>query len=172
MRRVPVLLLLLLAAPLGAQDVSVEYQVKAAYLFNFVKFVEWPTRPAIAPIAICVAGRNPFGQVLSDTVRGETVNGRPLAARIILEPESDCDVLFVPRGSPAMAYLRAVSGLPTLTVGEEEDFIGLGGIISLRLEGTNVRFTINPDAAERSKLRISSRLLRLARIAGDRGERP
>ena len=160
----------ILSLSLHAQEPTLEYRVKAAYLFNFVKFVEWPPEAAGGPLTICVAGRNPFGSVLSETIRGETVNGRPLVSRVILEPEPGCDVLFIPRGAAAPAYLRAARGTATLTIGEEPEIIARGGIISLDLEGTSVRFTINPAAAERGGLRLSSRLLQLARIANDRGE--
>jgi hypothetical protein len=102
--------------PVVAQDVALEYRVKAAYLYNFVKFVEWPDASEKGPVNICVAGHNPFGHVLADTVRGESVDGRPLTARVILEPEAGCDVLFIPDGAAASVYLKAARGMPTLTV--------------------------------------------------------
>ena len=163
----PLLAVLLLAvaaqARPAAQDVSKEYRVKAAFLYNFVKFVEWPSRTEPGPIVICVAGRDPFGSILDDTIRGETVRGRTLAARVILEPDPGCHVTFVPTGA-APAYLRAARGTPTLTVGESLDFIQQGGLIRFYLDGGTVRFEINRDGAERSGVRISSRLLQLARL--------
>jgi hypothetical protein len=155
-----------LPAPAHAQDVPLEYRVKAAYLFNFVKFVEWPAAAAAGPLTICVAGRNVFGDVLADTVSGETLDGRPLAVRVILEPDPGCHILFVPRGAAVTAYLRSSRGLPMLTVGESPDFLAQGGLVNFVLEGGNVRFEIAVEAAERAGLRISSRLLRLARDAG------
>jgi hypothetical protein len=162
----------LTAGSLGAQDaVPDAYRVKAAFLYNFFKFVEWPpSAPQEGPLYICVAGRNPFGDVLDQTVEGEAVNGRRLATRVILEPEPGCHILFVPDGAAATAYLRAARGTPALTVGERPDFITQGGMVSFFHQGTNIRFTINPDAAERAKVRISSRLLELAQIADDPGE--
>ena len=159
---------LVLAAPavLRAQEVPLEYRVKAAYLFNFAKFVEWPDAGATGPITICVAGRNVFGDALADTVKGETINGRPLAVRLILEPQPGCHIVFVPRGAAASAYLRSARTSPSLTVGESPDFIEQGGIVNFTREGANVRFEIDSDAAERAGLRISSRLLRLARGPG------
>lgn len=149
----------------AAQAVSAEYQVKAAYLYNFAKFVEWPPEVATGTLVICVAGRNPFGPVLQDIVRNEVIAGRPIEARVILEPEDACDVVFVPQGAAASAYLRAAAGKPMLTVGESLTFLGQGGIANFYINETgNVRFEFNPQAAERSKLRISSRLLQLARI--------
>jgi hypothetical protein len=147
----------------AAQDVSREYRVKAAFLYNFVKFVEWPTRAAAGPITICVAGRNPFGTILDETVRGESVRGRPIEARVILEPDHGCYVVFIAAGA-APAYLRAAIGTPTLTVGEAPGFIEQGGLIRFYVDGGTVRFEINREAAERSGIRISARLLQLARI--------
>ena len=148
----------------AAQDVSKEYRVKAAFLYNFVKYVEWPAAVVPGPVVICVAGRNPFGSLLAETVRGETVAGRALETRVILEPAGGCHILFVPTGANAGAYLRSARGTPTLTVGEAADFIQQGGLIRFYLDGGTVRFEINREGAERSGLRISSRLLQLARI--------
>lgn len=166
------LLLLLTGASLGAQEPTLEYRVKAAYLFNFTKYVEWP-RDALGagPLTICVAGRNPFGTVLEDVVRGEEVENRAVAVRVILEPEPGCHVLFVPDGAATAAYLRATRTAPVLTIGETPDFLGFGGTIRFIREGTNIRFEIDQQAADRAGLRISSRLLRLARPV-DSGPRP
>jgi hypothetical protein len=152
-----------------AKEVSLEYQVKAVYLFNFAKFIEWPAEAPPGPITICVASQNPFGDVLEETLRGEMVNGRPLAMRVIPGPDPGCHVIFVPQGAAPATYLRAVEGSPTLTVGETPDFISQGGIISFILEGGKVRFQIDSKAAERADLRISSHLLRLARTPDRRG---
>lgn len=156
-----ILVLAIGSQPATAQDVSLEYRVKAAYLYNFVKFVQWPEDSRSGPLNICVAGRNPFGTVLADTIANEVVNGRPLTSRVILEPEPDCHVLFVPEGASG-AYLRAAHGVPTLTVGETEDFLQQGGIIGFVKDGRNVRFAISTEAADAAKLRVSSRLLQLA----------
>lgn len=153
-----------LALP-AAQEVPLEYQVKAAYLYNFVKYVEWPD-PVTGPILICVAGQNPFGTVLEDLVRNETVRGVPLRTEVIPGPIPECHVVFTPRTSRIPVYLKAAAGTPTLTVGETDGFIELGGMIRFFVDGgKNVRFEINRAAAERVKLRISSRLLQLARLA-------
>jgi hypothetical protein len=148
--------------PATAQDVSLEYRIKASFLYNFVKFVEWPATARSGPLTICVAGRNPFGSVLDDTIRGERVNGRSLTARVILEPDASCHVVFVPQGAAVGAYLRAARGLPILTVGEEYRFLDQGGIIAFVVEANHVRFAINSEAAERTQLIVSSRLLQLA----------
>jgi hypothetical protein len=168
--RTLVLLLLGAGAAPQAQDVPIEYQVKAAFLYNFVRFVEWPGPSLAGPLTICVAGRNPLGTFLEDTVRGEIVAGRAIATRVVLEPESDCHVVFVPMGAASAAYLRAARNTPTLTVGESPSFIEMGGIINFVMDGGRVRFEINPQAADRAQLRISSRLLQLARISNIRSE--
>ncbi len=151
-----------LALP-AAQEVSPEYKVKAAYLYNFVKYVEWPDTVK-GPIRICVAGQNPFGTVLDDLVRNERVRDLTLSVEVIPGPLQDCHVVFMPKTSKMQAYIRAAAGTPTLMVGETDDFINLGGMINFTLEQGKVRFEINRAAAERAKLRISSRLLLLARL--------
>jgi hypothetical protein len=146
----------------SAEDVSLEYQVKATYLYNFVKFVEWPAAARSGPLNICVAGRNPFGAFLDDLLRGEVVEGRPLTSRVILEPDADCHVLFIPSGGAASAYLRGAHGKPTLTVGETGDFLQQGGIIAFVMDEGHVRFAVSANAADEAKLKVSSRLLQLA----------
>ena len=148
----------------SAQNVSQEYRVKAAYLYNFLKFVEWP-HVTPGPLTICVAGRNPFGTLMHDLVRDQLVNDRPIEARIILEPEEGCHIIFVPDGAATEAYLRGARSMPVLTVGESSTFLEQGGIANFYIDRGNVRFEINPAAAERVGIRISSRLLQLARIA-------
>jgi hypothetical protein len=152
-----------------AAEVSLEYQVKATYLFNFVKFVEWPPAAGAGPLTICVAERNPFGDSLREAIQGEKVGGRPLETRVVDQPESSCDVVFVPRGTAAGPYLEASRDSATLTVGEDAGFLTKGGIINFIVERGNVRFEIDPSAAKRVDLRISSHLLRLSRAATGRG---
>jgi YfiR/HmsC-like len=157
----------LLTATAHAQNVSLEYQVKAAYLFNFTKFVEWPEAavPQGVPLTICVASANPFGHALEDTIRGELIGARPLSTRVVSDV-AGCHVLFVPDGVAAASLLRAARTHPVLTVGESDDFLRDGGIVNFVMQDGKVRFEINQDAATRAQLRISSRLLRLGRPAG------
>lgn len=157
-----------------AQQVPLEYRVKAAYLYNFTKFVEWPAGAFAAgtPLSLCVAERNPFGSVLADTLRGEEVQGRQVAARVVDEPGAPCHVLFIPDGVAPARWLVAARTQPVLTVGESDDFLGQGGMVRFILEENRIRFEIRQDNAERAQLRISSRLLRLGRAPGPNSERP
>ncbi len=152
------------AVVLAAQDVSLEYRVKAAYLYNFVKYVEWPARQG-GTILICIAGQNPFGTVLEGLVRDERIHGLPLATKTILGFEPDCNVIFTPSTSNIPVYLRESAGMPILTVGETPRFIEQGGMVNFFVDkGGAVRFEINRTIADRAKLRISSRLLQFAKI--------
>ena len=163
------LIVALAAVPARAQETPLEYQVKAAYLYNFVKFVEWPAGAVSATLTICTAGRNPFGAVLDDIVRGESIDRHAIATRVITGPQAGCHVVFVPGDVPAGEYLRAARGAPVLTVGESADFIARGGMISFVRDAGMVRFEIDQEAATRAGLHISSRLLRLARTPAGRG---
>lgn len=154
---------MLAGATARTQSVPLEYQVKAVYLFNFVKAVEWPSAAADGPIIVCVAGENPFGDALAQALQNEQVNGRPLEARQIQAPQEGCDVIFVPESADAAPFLRAAQDMPTLTVGETPDFLERGGIIQFIRERGRVRFQIDAAAARRADLRISSRLLNLSR---------
>lgn len=171
--RTAVLLVVLLPAAVSAQPA--EYDVKAAFLFNFVKFVEWPADAFAgerAPVTICVFGKDPFGRVLDNVVQGERLGERSL---VVQRPDrldglDACHVLFVsPSEKDRMTEVLArVEGEPVLTVGDTDGFLRAGGVVNFRLEGTKVRFVIDQAAAERSGLRISSKLLRLAMASGGR----
>jgi hypothetical protein len=158
-----------------SQDVEVSRQVKAAFLFNFAKFVEWPSA-AFAnrtdPFTFCISGE-PLHRALDGTVRGETISSRRIVVRRLNteDPVRGCQILYT--GGPAsvdVALLRAAAGVPVLTVGESTDFIRSGGMIRFTENARRIRFEINPDAAERVSLRLSSRLLRLAEIVRPNGD--
>jgi YfiR/HmsC-like len=147
---------------------SLEYAVKAGYLYKFAPFVEWPPRvfaEPSTPLSICVAGEDPFGDALDDAVRGQTVNGRPVVVHrmAVVEPGSACQVLFISRsaGRSLADALKAVAGEPVLTV-TESGRSGEVGIIQFVMEEGHVRFDIDEAAARASGLNISSKLLNLA----------
>jgi len=152
-------------------SVADEYQVKAAFLFNFAKFVEWPAdtfKAADDPITICVWGQDPFGGALEDVVRNKTVAGRPFVVRPVSNTAqaTKCQIVFVTSSERkrVRSILDELKGRGILTVGEAEDFTSNGGVINFKLKDARVRIEIDTGAAERAKLRISSKLLSLAEI--------
>jgi hypothetical protein len=163
-------LALLGAANLSAQAPKVtEYQVKAAYLANFGRFVEWPTSAAVAKsesFNICVLGQDPFGADLDTAVAGETIGGARLLARRISRPQDavDCRILFISSSEVSQwkEILAALRTLSVLTVSDMPQFARRGGIIQFLLDGSRVRFDINLAATERVGLNLSSELLKLA----------
>jgi hypothetical protein len=163
-------ILLLGLFPSAAQDRTLEYQVKAGFLYNFAKFIDWPIEAFPArdsAFTICLAD-DPFRGAVQRAVQGETWNGRPLSVRQI-DSGSDvrrCQVVYISLAArqKTMEILMAAANAPVLTVGETADFIAAGGIIRFTQSGRSIRFEINPDAAERASLKVSSRLLRLADI--------
>jgi hypothetical protein len=143
-----------------------EYEVKAAFLYNFAKFVEWPAEPPNA-IEFCIVGEDPFGDTLGDTVRGKSIHGKPITIRRvkITENPQGCQIAFISaRDRATRSVLDRLQGTSTLTVGESPNFTRQGGMINFFLEGHRVRFEINADAAEQAHLKISSKLLILSRI--------
>ena len=148
-----------------------EYKVKAAFLFNFAKFVEWPPTSFTSndqPIEICVLGQNPFGTSLEDAVRGKLAANRTFVVREVSSAQQacTCHILFVGASERkrSRTVLVELKGDSVLTVGETEDFTASGGVISFKLQDGRVRIEIDPAAAERGNLRISSKLLSLAEI--------
>jgi hypothetical protein len=163
--------LVLLAAPeLQARDArSLEYQVKAAFLFNFARFTEWPpasfSSPG-APFVLGVLGEDPFGDNLEQTVSGKSVHSRPLLVKraATLQELGDCHILFV-AGSEKRRLpeiLEALKSRAVLTVSDVDDFVRSGGMIRLLPKGDTIRFEINARSAQEVGLKISSKLLRLA----------
>lgn len=148
-----------------------EYRVKAAFLYNFAKFVEWPAHGAKGPgdaIAICVLGKNPFGDALAEAVNGKTIENTPFIVRQLADVQEAgaCRILFI-SSSERKNFHAILSGLRTahvLTVGEADNFTAEGGIVTFKVEDGSVRIQINPDAAAEAKLHISSKLLSLAQI--------
>jgi len=163
------LVILLLSARAQSQSAG-EYQVKAAFLYNFAKFVEWPPSSfsdASAPLRICVFGQDPFGQELRDIVNDKTVNGRKLQVNQIsdLQTARTCHILFIASSERAelKQALESLRGTGALTVGDTKGFIEHGGMINFVLENDRVRFQVNHKAAEEAGLKISSKLLNVAK---------
>ena len=165
------LLLLAGTGAAGAEGPGIkEYQLKAAFLYNFTKFVEWPAASfpsSDAPIVIGVLGRNPFGPELESVIKDRKVNGRGLVIRMI-EKASDAklvQLLFVPSTEDGRLddLAKELSQANVLTVGESAAFAKGGGMINFILEGDKVRFEINPGSAEKAGLKISAQLQKLAK---------
>lgn len=156
------------AQPCAPLDAASEYDVKAAYLLNFTKFVDWPATAfatADSPLAICVLGNDPFGTVLNDLVQGEEVNGRKLVVRQLSQPPPPhaCQVIFLHGGTKNTAHVVGELGAGVLSVGEGERFLRDGGAIAFVVDQRRVRFDINQSAAEGAGLKLSSKLLSVAR---------
>ena len=158
----------MLPADGGAQDAAVgEYEVKAAYLYNFAKFVEWPAESfssASAPFEICIFGRDSFGEMLQNLTRGKQVNGRSFRIRSGVAASS-CHILFVSTSVTRQfqTILQGLQGRSVLIVGESEGFIERGGMINFVLEGGRVLFEVNQKAAQQAGLKISAKLLSVAK---------
>lgn len=166
------LLSLAAAEPARAQaPPPTEYQVKAAFLFNFSQFVDWPAASfadSRSPLVIGVLGDDPFGATLDEIVRGEIVNGRALVVRRYqsLDQLDTCHILFIDRSQDSQldAIVAALKGRSVLTVGDFESFAQRGGMIRFATVGNKIRLRVNLAAAQQAKLTISSKLLRPAQI--------
>ena len=157
-----------------AQTLS-EYQVKAAFLYNFARFVDWPEASAQNSFDVCILGENPFGEVLEAIVKNKVVGGRPVLVRRLQSggQARSCKVLFVSASerTSVQSILESLAGSPVLTVGETPGFATQGGVINFIVQDEKVRFEVNVDAADRARLKISSKLLNLARIIKGPGNR-
>ena len=159
------------AANLAAQEQKAgEYQVKALFLYNFINFVDWPAESSInasATINVCVIGEDPFGSAL-DEIENKTVKGKKLAIRFYQandEPKG-CHLLFIPASEKRHTahILKSVREANVLTVGDTEESARQGSVIGFYIEQRKVRFAINIEAAKRAGLKISAKLLKLAKI--------
>ena len=148
-----------------------EYAVKAAYLFNFVKFTEWPNVEQPAGFTVCLYGKDPFGGFLDDTVRGKQAHGLPVLIRRVPAGEGrldGCQVVFFANSQRIEAALSSLQGRSILTVGESDGFAEKGGMIGLVVERGSVRFDINLAAIAAARLQVSSRLIEIGRVVGAR----
>jgi hypothetical protein len=163
--------LAVLAMPLpsgAAAPTPGEYEVKAAFLYNFARFVEWPTQAVAGrPFVIAVYGDDPFGPLLDQTLSGQRVQDQPLELRRIrrVDDAAGVHILFV--SASEVDHLpdlfKALEGASVLTVGETDGFAARGGMIGFVVQGKRVRFDVNRAHAARAGLRLSSQLLQVAR---------
>ncbi len=160
------------AAATSAGETSVlEYKVKAAYLYNFVKYVDWPPvsfAETNTPIIIGLYGEDKFGDALQKAVEGKTISER----RIIIQPigkdddAGKCHILFISVSDKKRLgeFLNKIKALPVLTVGETDQFLEQGGVIKFVKKEGKIRLEVNLDAARQAKLQINSRLLSVADV--------
>jgi hypothetical protein len=155
-----------------AQSVR-EPALKAAFLYNFAKFTEWPADalPAGVPLALCVVGDRAVAQSLQQAVTGKRIGGHPLVMQQIDAdgPVRTCHLIYAGdiNTRTALQLLDATKGQAVLTVSDLDRFAQIGGTAQLFFEGERMRFAVNVDAAQRGRLRLSSQLLALARIVKD-----
>lgn len=164
----------------GADQSLTEYQVKAAYLFNFLKFVEWPDDPATDPHGkwvIGFVGDSPIADELARLVGGKNVLGRELLVKKFQAADNPrgCNVLFISESEKKRlpSILTTLQGSSVLTVADMDNFIGAGGMIQFVVEDAKVRVAIDVGATSRAHLKVSSKLLSLARVVTgtERGSR-
>jgi len=147
-----------------------EYEIKAAYLYNFIRYIDWPADtlpPAGGRIIIGIVGDNPFGAAI-DPLNGKQIKGCTLAVKQIVDAKDleQCQILFI-CASEKLRLAEIFGELKeskALTVGEIDGFAAKGGIINFIYERNKVRFEINPDTAKRAGLNVSSELLKLAKL--------
>ena len=148
----------------GSQDVA----LRAAFVYNFAKFTEWPALPPAAPIRLCVVGAPDIAEAVLETVAGRNINGHALEVAQSPAPADwqACHLLFLAQEAAAQASARltAIRSLPVLTVSDSKGFARSGGMVELYVESGRMRFAINVTLAERAGLRLSSRLIGLARV--------
>jgi hypothetical protein len=151
-----------------AQKIS-EYQVKAAFLFNFSKFLEWPPEAMgqpNEPFVFGVLGNDPFGSYLDEIISGEKIMDHPMIVKRFndIHEVDKCHILFINVPGKTRDVLNTLKGKSILTVSDEEDFNGHGGIIKFYTDNDMIRLQINIDAAKAANLNVSSKLLRIAKI--------
>jgi hypothetical protein len=156
----------------GAQSLAAP-ELKAAFLYNFAQFMEWPaeTVPAGSPLALCIVNDIAVADALEKTVNGRTAEGHSLTVKRLKAgaPLPPCHVLFV-AGSDlkrSLEVVETVKGGLVLTVSDAARFAETGGMVELFLEGDRMRFAVNVDALQRARVRMSSRVLGLAKVVRD-----
>ena len=152
-----------------------EYLIKAAFLYNFARFTEWPDSAFAADgLRVCVLGDDPFGETLG-SIAGKTIRGREVQIEHLTDAADAkrCQVLFVgaSEGARLAEVIGAIRELPILTIADMPDFATSGGIINLKTVENRIRFEINISAAERAGLKFSSKVLRLADLVSSQASR-
>ncbi len=152
--------------------VAQEGAIKAAFVYNFAKFTDWPEElwGKSSTLQLCTAGgKNAFSQALTAIHRQLSIRGKDIEVIALTRPQetSRCHLLVVTGVDSVREWLRSARNLPVLTVSDAEGFAAIGGAIGLFVEGNQVKFEINQDAAHRSGIKLSSRLLQLARLVKD-----
>lgn len=172
------LVLLCVCSLLASAQSATEDQVKAAYLFNFAKFIEWPAEAFAttnAPMNFCVLGRSPVVDELDSSVNGKSINGHTIIVKHLRGPEETkgCHLVFLAASAVKQRekLLLAAKGSPILLVAESPGFARAGGTINFMAENGRLIFEVNIAAAENAHLKISSKLLALARIVSSGDER-
>ncbi len=169
--RFPICLVLCFLCGVTQAQSASEYQVKAAFLFNFARFVEWPADAflsADSPLQICILGQDPFGRDFEQMIEDKTVTGHRIE---IAHPEGvpqarACQILFISSSDKQQIRdtLQGLRGSSVLTVGDAPGFATMGGVINFVLDDHRVRFEINQKAAESAHLKLSARLLTVAKL--------
>lgn len=146
-----------------------EYEIKAGFIYNFAKFVEWPpevSRDENKPLALCISGANPFGNSIA-AINNKTVQNRRLETRALGRSRDfkGCNIVFISSSEKEILpqLLEVLRNSPVLTIGDARDFAQNGVMINLVMDGNKVRFDINAESARRARISISSKLLKLAR---------
>jgi hypothetical protein len=162
------------ASALEQRTATGEDDIKATFLFNFTKFVDWPARPPSSePFRLCIVAEPAFVAIVDRTIEGESVGGRPLQRMVPPSPAaaSSCQILFLGRleSDRAERWIAAVRNAPVLIVSESTAAWDRGAHINFFVDHNRVRFDVNADAATRAGISISSKLLRVARDVRGRG---
>ena len=175
--RIPFLLVLTMGfyvINLMAQTTAKEYRIKAAFLFNFANYVEWPPetfKEANSPLTYCTVGEDPFEGVLDQSLNAKSVGTHPLRVQHLKAPENfqGCQIVFIGANEKKRiaAILETLKQAPVLVVGESSHFVQQGGTVGFLSEENTVRFEVNLDAAQRARLNISATLLSVAKTVID-----
>ena len=166
-----VLILICFVNNLSAQAPLSEYKVKAVFLYNFTRFIDWPGKAFTAgntPFKIGILGKDPFGSYLDETMRGENVSGHPIVIERYenLKQVGDCHILFINfKGSERIKdVIASTKDKNILTISEHENFVKWGGMIRIFSENNKIRMQINDNAARNSDIKISAKLLNIAEV--------